>query len=177
MKKSLKIYIWAWVALTSMSIFALVAASIHTSHHDLAENPNNIELITKLDLPEITETQSWNNLDRGASRWDTYIHRSLFSEHLTEEHIKTLDELCQCDSLHWHKDADNECYIYSDEGGIDELYFVDCYIYDNHSVVEYMIDEDEGIFLIFPFILAFNILVLWGIVLAILSIRKKIQRV
>ena len=98
------------------TIITVVVMAIRTSHHDLAKDPNNIEKIVKVDLPDIAFVESENNLDRSASRWDIFEHRGKFICELTEETTTTLDNLCQTDSLHWRKAQDRTVYSYYDEG-------------------------------------------------------------
>ena len=169
----MKIYGWTWVIVMASSLIAAFAFIIHTSHHDLAKDPNNLTKIIKVDLPAIAESKSENNLTRGASRWDMYIHHGRFSEELSEETTKGLDELCVTDSSHWRKNVHNGCYQYSDQGGIDELYFVSCSIYKERFVITYEVDESEGIFLLFPFVIVYTILLYWGLVLVIILIIKR----
>ena len=154
-------------------MIAAIAFIIHTSHHDLAKDPNNLTKIIKVDLPSIAESKSENNLSRRASRWDMYIHQGRFSEELSAATTKEMDELCVIDSLHWSKDVDSGCYLYYDEGGIDELYFVLCSIYKDRFVITYEVDESEGIFLLFPFVIVYTILLYWGLVLVIILIIKR----
>lgn len=173
MKKALKIYGWAWLALIAATIVTIAVMIIYPSHHKLAAAPDNIEKIVKVDLPEIASVESENNLDRGASRWDTYIHSGQFTEELSEESIKAIEELCVTDRSHWCKEE--EYYAYFDRGGIDDLYYVTCIIYDDHFNLTYEVDESEGIFVLFPFVIAYMILLAWGIILLIIRLfrRKK----
>ena len=143
---------------------------IRTSHHDLAAAPDNIEKIVKVDLPEIASVESENNLDRGASKWDTYIHSGQFTEELSEESIKAIEELCVADRSHWCKEE--EYYAYFDRGGIDDLYLVTCIIYHDHFKLTYEVDESEGIFVLFPFVIAYMILLAWGIILFIINLIR-----
>lgn len=169
----MKIYGWTWVIVMASSLIAAIAFVIHTSHHDLARDPNNLTKIIKVDLPAIAESKSENNLSRGASRWDMYIHHGSFSEDLSAATTKEMDELCVTDSSHWRKNVHNGCYQYSDQGGIDELYFVRCSIYKDRFVITYEVDESEGIFLLFPFVIVYTILLYWGLVLVIILIIKR----
>ena len=173
MKKALRIYGWTWVIVVASSLITAFVWLIYTSHHDLAKDPNNLARIVKVDLPSIAESKSEDNLNRGASRWDMYIHHGRFSEELSEETTKEMDELCVTDSLHWGKNVDSGCYLYSDEGGIDGLYFVTCSIYKDRFVITYEVDESEGIFLLFPFVIVYTILLYWGLVLVIILIIKR----
>ena len=173
MKKALKVYGWSWMALIAATIVTIAVMIIYPSHHELAAAPDNIEKIVKVDLPEIASVESENNLDRGASRWDTYIHSGQFTEELSEESIKAIEELCVTDRSHWCKEE--EYYAYFDRGGIDDLYYVTCIIYDDHFKLTYEVDESEGIFVLFPFVIAYIILFAWGIILLIIRLfrRKK----
>ena len=168
---TLKIYRWAWFALIVVTIATIAVLVIRTSHHDLAAAPDNIEKIVKVDLPEIASVESENNLDRGASRWDTYIHSGQFTEELSEESIKAIEELCVADRSHWCKEE--EYYAYFDRGGIDDLYLVTCIIYHDHFKLTYEVDESEGIFVLFPFVIAYIILFAWGIILFIIRLFRR----
>lgn len=171
----MKIYGWTWVIVMASSLIAAFAFIIHTSHHDLAKDPNNLTKIIKVDLPAIAESKSENNLTRGASRWDMYIHHGRFSEELSEETTKGLDELCVTDSSHWRKNVHNGCYQYSDQGGIDELYFVSCSIYKDRFVITYEVDESEGLFVLLPFAIIYSLLTQWGLILVFILILKRIK--
>ena len=111
---TLKIYRWAWFALIVVTIATIAVLVIRTSHHDLAAAPDNIEKIVKVDLPEIASVESENNLDRGASRWDTYIHSGQFAEELSEETIKAIEKLCVADRSHWCKEEEYYAYVKDD---------------------------------------------------------------
>ena len=98
MRKALKIYGWAWVVLIVATIITVIVMAIRTSHHDLAKDPNNIEKIVKVDLPDIASVQSWD--DFGGSRWDMHVHKGQFTERISEESIQIMDELCLSNSIH-----------------------------------------------------------------------------
>ena len=57
-KRALKIYGWTWVVVIAASILTFTIMAIHTSHHDLAKDPENIEKILKVDLPAIAYSES-----------------------------------------------------------------------------------------------------------------------
>ena len=175
MKKALKIYGWAWVAMIAATLITIVVMAIHPSHHDLAQDTNNLEKIVKVDLPDFAYSESSNNLDRTASRWDIFEHRGKFISELSEETIIVLDELCLTDSLHWHKAKDRNVYSYYDEGGADGLYNVFCLISSDGFTTVYEIDEDEGIFIFLPIVLGFTILFKWGLLLIIISIIRRVK--
>ena len=173
MKKSLKIYGWAWVAVIAATLITIAVMAIHSSHHDLAQDANNLEKIVKVDLPDIASFESSNNLDRTASRWDVFEHRGMFVSDLPEETLIALDELCLRDSLYWHKAKDRSVYTYYDEGGSDGLYNVFCLISNEGFTTVYEIDEDEGIFIFLPIAIAYTILFKWGLVLIIILIVRR----
>ena len=58
MKKSLKIFGWAWVAVIAATLITIAVMAIHPSHHDLAQDVNNLEKIVKVDLPDIATSES-----------------------------------------------------------------------------------------------------------------------
>ena len=174
MKKASKIYLWAWAVFVVAAIVAVVAVMVIPSHHDLARDPYAIERIVKVDLPEIVEVESEDNLDRGASRWDVYTHTVQFGDTLSEESIKKLDRLCHNDSLHWLKNAEEGYYRYTAEGGVDELYAIDCVLYHDHAHWDYTVDESEGIFLFVAILLCAYLMLLWGVVLVVIGIVKRI---
>ena len=176
MKKTSKIYLWACVVLVAAAIVAVVVAMVVPSHHDLARDPYAIERIVKVDLPEIVEVESEDNLDRSSSRWDVYTHRVQFGEALSEESIKKLDQRCYTDSLHWQKNTEERYYRYTAEGGIDELYAIDCEIHHDYAYLTYTVDESEGIFLFVAFVLCIYLLLLWGVVLIVIGIVKRIVK-
>ena len=176
MKKASKIYLWACVVLVAAAIVAVVAVMVIPSHHDLARDPYAIGRIVKADLPEIVEVESEDNLDRGASRWDMYAHRVQFGEALSEESIKKLDQRCHTDSLHWQKNAEEGYYRYTAEGGIDELYAIDCEIHHDYAYLTYMVDESEGILLFVAIYLCVHLMLLWGVVLLAIAVVKRIVK-
>lgn len=176
MKKASKIYLWAWAVFVVAAIVAVVAVMVIPSHHDLARDPYAIERIVKLDLPEIVEVESEDNLDCGASRWDVYTHRVQFGDTLSEESTKNLDRLCHNDSLHWQKNTEERYYRYTAEGGIDELYAIDCVLYRDHAHLTYTVDESEGIFLFVAIYLCVQLMLLWGVALVVIGIVKRIVK-
>ncbi len=70
------------------------------SHHDLAEDPKNIEKIIKIDLPDIAKTESSYYRDPPAPSLDVYTHDITFVEELSEECIKELEERFHT-SVYW----------------------------------------------------------------------------
>ena len=176
MKKASKIYLWAWAVFSVAAIVAVVVAMVIPSHYDLARDPYAIERIVKVDLPEIVRTEYRDNLDRESSRWDVYTHRVQFGEALSEESIKKLDRLCHTDSQHWQKNAEEGYYRYTAEGGVDELYAIDCEIHHDHAHWDYTVDESEGIFLFVAILLCAYLMLLWGVVLVVIGVVKRIVK-
>ena len=175
MKKIWRIYAWAWAVVVALILVTAVVMAMVPSHHDLARDPYTIERVVEVDLPEIVQVESEDNLDRGTSRWDVYTHQGQFGEPISKESIDKLDRLCQTDSEHWRRDEEKGYYQYTDEGGVDDLYEVSCTLYADHFVVGYTVDESEGLFLFIPFVLAFYVLINVGIVLAVISLIRKIK--
>ena len=166
MKKASKIYLWAWAAFVAAAIVAVVVVLVVPSHHDLARDPYAIERIVKVDLPEIVRAEYRDNLDRESSRWDVYVHRGRFIESLSVESIEIMETLCLADSVHWSKNESEGCYVYNDEGGIDELYSVSCSIYADRFVTSYFVDESEGIFGYLLILLIGAVLLIWRLGIA-----------
>ena len=173
MKKALKIYVWAWLALIATTIVTFAVMIIYPSHHKLAANPYSIEKIVKVDLPDIASVKTMD--DGGGSRWDMFVHKGRFIEEISEESIEKMDELCISDSMHWRKNRDEGYYLYSDEGGIDGLYLVSCTLSKDRFVTTYEVEESEGIFVLFALMVAYMILLASGIILLIIRLfsRKK----
>lgn len=176
MKKTFKIYGWAWASLLGVTLITVLVMLIFPSHHRLAKDPTNVDRIIGIDLPELTNIQSEDNLDRTASRWDFYTHRAEFTEPLSAKTIAKLEELCKEDREHWYKYSTECCYMYHDSGGIDELYAVECAIYKDHVNINYTIDECEGIFVFVPFALLYTSFIIWGTILCIVVFARWIVR-
>ena len=144
---------------------------IYPSHHELAADPYSIEKIVKVDLPDIASVQSIDDLV--GSRWDMFVHKGRFIEEISEESIQIMDKLCLSDSIHWSKNSDEGYYMYLDEGGIDGLYLVSCTISEDRFVTTYEVEESEGIFVLFVLIIAYMLLLTWGIILFIVSLFRR----
>ena len=169
MKKSTKIYLWAW----AVAFVIITGCIVWPSHHDLATDPDKLGAIVNLRLPDIAESEDEDNLDRGTSRWDFYRYHALFAENISEECIAEMERRCVEDSGHWSKNELEGYYLYTDNGGADGLYEVGCAIYKDQAHVGYLISEDEGIFVIVFLFLYIQILILWGLVLIMISIVYK----
>ena len=150
----------------------------------MAKDPENIAKITGVDLPEIYPGQLYDNLGRSSSRWDNFYRESYFVDSLTSEHLMKLDELCMEDTLYWHKETYGElCYEYCDDAWGDGRgeYTIVCRIYEDRVSCEYLIDEDEGIGVLYAFVLIFLlmvlILVVWGLVLIVIAVINLMSRI
>ena len=166
MRKSFRIYAWAWVGVLSATLlFMAIKVIVAPSHHGLARDPYNVEKIIDVDLPRISYVDSEDNMDRGASCWDCYSHYVQFCEPLSAECVEQLEALCEADPVRWSKSTNYGYYQYNEEG---ELYSLDCTIYDDHSCVVYYVEETEGLFILLPFVLVYMALFAWGAVLFII---------
>ena len=169
MKKSTKVYLWAWaVVLVTIIVFA-----VWPSHHELATDPNKIGAIVNLRLPDIADYEYEDNLDRDTSRWDHFQYHAFFSENISEECRAEMERRCQEDSEHWSKNESEGYYLYVDDGGCDELYEVGCAIFDDQAHVYYIVSEDEDTLVLSLLWLYIQILLIWGVILIIVSIVKR----
>ena len=181
MKKSLKKYLWSWTVVGVLSVVFIVLGETvgFAPHHKLAQDPTNIEKITKLNLPDIISVESSDNLDRGQSCWDCFQHISHFDGKLSDDCVRQLESLCVSDTVHWRKNENVGYYGYIDdawnEGGD---YSISCRIYEDYSYVEYYVDETESLAVtLIGYALisgAVLILVIWGIIWGILLLLNKI---
>ena len=169
MKKSTKIYLWAW----AVAFIVITGLVVWPSHHELARDPKKVGVIVNLRLPDIADYEYEDNLDRGASRWDCYSYHAFFENNISEECIAEMERRCVEDSEHWSKNETEGYYLFVDNGGADELYEVGCAIYEDQAHVGYLISEDEGVFAIAFLSLYIQILILWGLVLLIIAIVQK----
>ncbi len=168
MKKTLKIYLYAWAGL--IAVFALFV--LFPTHNDLASKPDNIEKIVKLDLPDIAEAETTDNLDREASHWNCYEHSIQFEEAISDNCIKELESRCQKDSAHWSKNEAEGYYVYHDEDK-DEPYGVSCRIYKERACISYLVDEDERLVAGLLLVVYLRIVLIWGFVLIVIAIDRK----
>ena len=57
---------------------------------------------------------------------------------------------------------------------MDELYAIDCEIHCDHAYLTYTVDESEGIFLFVAILLCAYLMLLWGVVLVVVGVVKRI---
>ncbi len=183
MKKSLKIYLLSWLGVVVLFVLLIVANgfNLFAPHHRVAIDSTNIVKITGLDLPEVLSVNSWNNLDRYTSRWDCFEHNSQFVDKLSEDCIAQLENLCQTDTVHWHKDIYEGSYVYLDDAwNRGDIYCISCRISERGSYVEYYVDESEGeeysVLIFMVILLLVSLLIVWGIVWLIVVIVRRITR-
>ena len=72
MKKSTKIYSWAW----AVALVIIIGLVVWPSHHKLARDPKKVGAIVNLRLPEIADYEYDDNLNRDTSRWDYYEYHA-----------------------------------------------------------------------------------------------------
>ena len=169
MKKSTKIYSWAW----AVAFIIFIGYIVWPSHHELARDPKKVGAIVNLRLPDIADYEYEDNLDRGASRWDCYSYHAFFAENISEECIAEMECRCVEDSEHWSKNEAEGYYLFTDYGGVDGLYEVGCAIYEDQAHVGYIVSEDEGIFVIAILWIYIQILLIWGFALLVIAIVQK----
>jgi hypothetical protein len=169
MKKSTKIYSWAW----AVAFIIFIGYIVWPSHHELARDPKKVGAIVNLRLPDIVNYEYEDNLDRGASRWDCYSYHAYFAENISEECIAEMERRCVEDSEHWSKNEAERYYLFTDYGGVDGLYEVGCAIYEDQAHVGYIVSEDEGIFVIAILWIYILILLIWGFALLVIAIVQK----
>ncbi len=171
MKKQIIFYLCVWPFYVATFVCCTM---ISPSYHYLAEDADNIEKIVKLDLPDIEDSES---SDGSISCWDCYNHSIQFEEPLSADCIAELEQRCKSDTLHWSKTESDGSIAYHYEN-IDkgDWYEVECTIYKDRASFSCMIDELEGLFRDGLLNLFTGIMVIWGVVLAIVAIVKRIKR-
>lgn len=147
-------------------------------HHRVASDYEKVLNLLNIDLPKVAEAESWDNYDRGASRWDCLEHAISFETHISDKTITKLDRLCEC-NRHWLKEENPKGNIYeyrSEREWNSDLYFVSCRLQNDKAWIEYHIDEDEGLFMILLPIILIGLglfgLVIWLVITVIISIVK-----
>lgn len=169
MKKSTKIYIWAW----AVALVFLVGYIVWPSHHDLASDPQKVGAIVNLRLPEVADYKYEDNSVSDTPGWDFYDYHVFFAEKISEECIAEMELRCAEDSEHWSKNKAEGYYLYVDSDGDGGLYEVGCVIFDDQVHVGYFISEDEGIIAPLFLSLYIHILLIWGFALLIIAIVKR----
>lgn len=144
-------------------------------HHRTAADYEKIISKLHVKLPPISQTESWDNSDRGASRWDCHEYLITFDEEYSDRTVKKFERRCKSNK-HWEKeldDFDNPIYVYRSEPEWEsDTYFYTCRFENKKCHIEYYIDEDEAVFNVLIF---GTLLLLWLIVLAISSLVRSIK--
>jgi hypothetical protein len=159
--------------------YCLVFRSNH--HHSTASDYHKIIRKLHVNLPDIADVESWDNYDRGASRWDCLEHKIKFATPLSEKTIMQLDRKAARPWNKWYRECRQTSVLYtycSEESWESDAYFYHCDIIDDLEgdndclYIEYCIDEDEVLFNILKYL---GLIILWGITYKIsMSILKRI---
>ena len=148
-------------------------------HHRTAADYERIVKKLHVDLPEVSELESSDNYDRGASRWDCLEYWVKFAGPLPQKTIKQLDRKTTRSWNKWYRDCRQSSVFYVYRSEIEwesDSYFYQCIIEDdlmedNDSMyIEYYIDEDESLFNILKYL---GLLLVWAIVYSITMIILK----
>lgn len=169
MKKVHKIYLISLIII-AVPFVALWCLALYELEHDpyslSRENPDYVETLIEVDLPDIAATKSEYN----GQRW--LAHNSTFKQSLSEECINQLEQLCK-DNDKWSKERDwqnGETYYYyyyqfGNEWKPDTIW---CKIYNNRCRWGYTTDHGNmgiGIALVMLPILAVATIAVWTILL------------
>ena len=158
------------IILIAASLMFIIPLLRMNSHHQTAADYKKVLKKIKVELPNASKVESWDNYDRGASRWDCLEHLIEFETKLPRETVEKLEKLCAT-NRHWYKHDDGKLIYYeyrSEREWNSDLYFLSCRIYEDKAMIEYNIDEDEGLFVIIIYVLLIFLIiavfVLWAIV-------------
>ena len=94
-------------------------------HHRVASDYERFLNSLRIDLPKVAEAESWDNYDRGASRWDCLEHVIRFENSLSDKTVTKLDRLCERNQR-WSKEENPNGTIYeyrSEREWNSDLYF------------------------------------------------------
>lgn len=183
MKKALRIYKYAWVVPLFAMVVSMFVSLFNTDssniHHEglmkLSEAPAYIEEVIGVELPAAELTNS----DTGyGSHFTSHTYKLTFSEPLSEDYVAELERQCAEDSEHWQKTVGG-LYLYTEY--VENGDMIDCLIHNDHMDVGYSISdsEDEIVDAFIDAILLFAkiavILVVWGIVLLLIALVRKMR--
>jgi hypothetical protein len=173
-----KIIDYVFLAVGIFLVFGLVFRNNY--HHKTASDYQRIIKKLHITLPEISDVESSDNYDRGASRWDCLEHTIKFAAPLPEKTTKRLDRKAtrswKCPWNKWYRDCRQSSvfYIYrSEKEWESDSYFYQCIIEDdliedNDSIyIEYYIDEDEVLFNVLKYI---GLLIIWAIAFSVANL-------
>lgn len=185
MKKIHKIYLISLIII-AVPFVALWCLALYELEHDpyslSRDNPDYVETLIEVDLPDIAATKSEYN----SQRW--LAHNCTFEHRLSQECINQLEQLCG-DSDRWSKGRDwatGETYYYynysfGNEWEPDTIW---CKIYNNRCHWGYTTDHGNmgiGIALVMLPILAVATIAVWTIILyatagVVYLIRKRVRK-
>lgn len=160
--------------------FCLVFRSNY--HHRTAADYQKIINKLHVNLPDIAEVDSWDNYDRGTSRWDCLEHKIKLATPLSEKTINQLERKAARSWNKWYRECCQTSMLYtyrSEESWESDEYFYHCDIVDDlegdndYMYIEYYIDEDEVLFNVLKYI---GLLILWLISFAIIMALTNISR-
>jgi hypothetical protein len=145
-------------------------------HHKRAADRDGLLSEFNLALPSVAEAESYDNYDRGSSRWDCHEYFITFQGDYSDQTISEFERLCST-SKHWTKEFDsnqNLIYTYRSEPEWEsDTYFYKCSFEKGKCQIEYYIDEDEAIFNVLIYgALLFLWLILYIIILFWLSYKR-----
>ena len=183
MKKALRIYKYAWVVPLFAMVVSMFVSLFNTDssniHHEglmkLSEAPAYIEEVIGVELPPV----ELSNSDIGyGSHFTSHTYKLTFSEPLSEDYVAELERQCVENSEHWEKTA-GDLYLYTEH--VENGDMIDCLIHNDHMDVGYSISDSEDAIvdafidaaLLFAKIAV--ILVVWGIVLLLIALVRKMR--
>lgn len=171
------------IILIAASLMFISPLLLMNNHHRTAADYKKVLRQIKVELPNASKVESWDNYDRGASRWDCLEHLIEFETKLPGKTVEKLEKLCAT-NRHWYKHDDGKRIYYeyrSEREWNSDLYFLSCRIQEDQAMIEYYIDEDEGLFVIVIYILliflVIAVFVLWAIVRMIKNLlARKVRK-
>ena len=193
MKKAFKIHLQTWrewiLVLVTMIVAGLICSSSQDSPQNtvrdkvlnLNQNPENIEEILNIDLPNIVNIEGSGEIyfpDTILLEGDSYTYKLEFEKPLSDTLISKLKEQCILDSCHWVNLGDT-CIYHERTPYYNSYYYLDCYLYKT-GINVVLSEEPEvyprdygsggvlGVVIIFYslFFGGLTILIVWGVILA-----------
>ena len=103
-------------------------------HHCTAADYQKIINKLHVNLPDIADVDSWDNYDRGASRWDCLEHKIKLVNPLSEKTINQLERKAARSWNKWYRECCQTSMVYtyrSEESWESDAYFYHCDIVDD----------------------------------------------
>ena len=88
------------IIIIAASLMFIIPLLRMNSHHQTAADYKKVLKKIKVELPNASKVESWDNYDRGASRWDCLEHLIEFETKLPRETVEKLEKLCAT-NRHW----------------------------------------------------------------------------